>query len=56
MSRKNKFKLIRKFQFWAPKRVSANGFGLGAGRVSDALNFQPTTNLQKNYRTAKLKK
>jgi hypothetical protein len=29
--------------------LAANGFGLGAGRVSDALNFQPTTNLQKNY-------
>jgi hypothetical protein len=29
--------------------LANNGFGLGAGRVSDALNCQPTTNLQKNY-------
>jgi len=34
-------------------RVSGNGFWLYAERVCGALNFQPTTNLQKKSRTAK---
>jgi hypothetical protein len=33
--------------------LANNGFGLNAGRVCDALNCQPTTNLQKKYWTSK---
>jgi hypothetical protein len=29
------------------RAIETNGFGLSAGQVCDALNFQPTTNLQK---------
>jgi hypothetical protein len=35
--------------FEMSRAIENNGFGLNAGRVCDALNCQPTTNLQKKY-------
>jgi hypothetical protein len=44
------FKIKMRTGVFEPSRaITANGFGLNAGRVSDALNCQPTTNLQKKY-------